>query len=155
MSLSLSKRDERGLRQLIKLAKEEGAKGVSYHGATIWLPRQAAAKQSSRACSEGSDQECTARPRQGVSPPAQAQGYGEGAQRTVAAGTSRQRRDANRLQKHKVLSARYKVAGEKLRAAMTRCLRFVRWQKMQAIWTDWMREQAAALAQKPAQTIVP
>ena len=137
----MSKRDERGLRQLIKLAKEEGGKGVSYRGATIWLPRPPAAKQPGQASKGKAPEQGEApAPRQNL-PTLKKDGQRDAAHGSAEAGGNRQQRryaDRHRLQSAHL--ARLKLAECKLRVVQAMRRRF-RWQRMQEVWTDWMRRR--------------
>ena len=141
MALRLSKRDERGLRQLIKLAKEEGGKGVSYRGATIWLPRPAAAKQPDQAGKGKAPEQGAPEPRHNLPTLKKGEQQHDEAHRSAkAGGNRRQRRDADRHRLQGARLARLRLAECKLRVVQAMRRRF-RWLRMQEVWTDWMRRR--------------
>ena len=141
MALRLSKRDERGLRQLIKLAKEEGGKGVSYRGATIWLPRPTAAKQPGQAGKAKAPEQGEPEPRNKLPTlKKDEQKHDEAHRSAEAGGNRRQRRDADRHRLQGARLARLKLAECKLRVVQAMLRRF-RWQRMQVVWTGWMRQR--------------
>jgi hypothetical protein len=138
MLRSLSKRDERGLRQLIKLAKDEGLWSVTWHGVTFRLPRpaagdQAAVRAQSRLPAQGAPG-CAKAADRVATPPVQ------GRTASDAAGNSRQRRSFARQKLHKETQAAARSVSCRLRLRAI-LLRGFRWQRMQAVWTEWMRQR--------------
>ena len=136
---SLSKRDERGLRQLIKLAKDEGIWSLTWHGVTLRLPRPAAGNQAAVRAQPGAAKAsgCAKAADRVATPPAQ------GCTASDAAGNSRQRRSAARQKLHMETQAAARTASCHLRLRVI-LLREFRWQRTQAVWTEWMRQRTPA-----------
>ena len=137
MSLrSLSKRDERGLRQLIKLAKDEGLWSLTWHGVTFRLPRPAAGDPAAVRVRSGPAKApgCAKAADRVATPPA------PGCTASDAAGNSRQRRSVARQKLHKEMQAAARTASCHLRLRAI-LLREFCWQRMQAVWTKWMRQR--------------
>jgi hypothetical protein len=148
MSLRLSKGDERGLRQLMKLAKEQGLSSLTWRGVTFRLPRTAVGQTPAPVRAPPGPAQVVQAPgcakaAHVASPPVQARTA------THPDGNSRQRRGAAR-QKYQ---EEQRASSEALRAVMLRYARHRRWQPMQDVWTEWMRQRcissALAIAEPP------
>ena len=136
----LTRTEERNLRRLMQLAREEGGRAVAAYGATIFLPRPGAGAEQQAHAAVPSESGAQAQ-REALPLTKECDG---GLEAPPAAANARQRRSMARLRKFQEEKARQKLLSCGLRKVLMRAMKVRRWQRVQAVWTSWMRQNAAA-----------
>ena len=129
----------RDVRRAASTARAVGAKSVAVHGVQLWLnisdvQMPAAGVQQAASSSRPRRSTMASAPE-----PEASSGFGAGL-------NARQRRLARRRLEQQLQVNQARLAGCKLRAVLLRALKYVRWSRMQSIWTAWQRAELAARA---------
>ena len=130
----------RDVRRAASEAKAIGAKSVSVHGVKLWFPKadlnDPGAEQMQESLRPPLDELVG-----GSKPDQECSGSSE---KTNA----KQRRAARRARKQQQSRDALAYAACGLRVVLLRALRRMRWERMQAVWTQWMRARQAMEARR-------
>ena len=118
-------------RRAVREARAAGAHAIRMHGAKVWLqpPQAQAQPQPQSKSTTGAATQTDAR--QEDQP------------------NARKRRSAKRMHEFVLRKRCQQLATCKLRLSLLRAMRLFRWQRAQAVWTQWMRESSRAPAATP------
>ena len=130
----------RDVRRAASEAKAIGAKSVSVHGVQLWFPKadlnDPGAEQMQESLRPPLDELVG-----GSKPDQECSGSSEKT-------NTKQRRAARRARKQQQSRDALAYAACGLRVVLLRALRRMRWERMQAVWTQWMRARQAMEARR-------
>ena len=115
-------------RRAVREAKAAGAFAISAKGFKVWLQPPPTPPPSNSTTQDAATQQDA---------------------RQEAQPSARKRRSAKRMQDFLLRKRLQQLAHCKLRHALLRAIRMLRWRRMQCVWTQWMRENSRAPAAVP------
>ena len=122
-------------RRAVREARAAGAHAIRMHGAKVWLqqpqpqPQQPHQQPQSKSTVEDAATQQDAR--------------------QEAQPSARKRRSAKRMHEFMQRKRLEQLANCKLRLTLLKALRRLRWERVQAVWTSWMRANARAVLAVP------